>query len=223
MQPPVSTYTTPINTWIVEDNTLLRQALISLVDESEDIVCTADYSSVEELEIVMASISAAKLPDVVIMDIKLPGKDGISGTRELKQKFPDVAVVMLTSCDEADTIHHALQAGAITYILKGTAHEQALLAIRHAAQGSSLMHGSVSQKVFQYNSTYDGNEKYLLSKRELDVLEQMCDGLIQKDIADRLFISENTVNQHIRSIYHKLEVNTRAGAVAKALRERILS
>ena len=222
MQPLVSTLE-PINTWIVEDNNLLRQALVSLVDDSEDIVCTADYSSVEELEIVMASLSAAKLPDVVIMDIKLPGKDGISGTRDLKQKFPDIAVVMLTSCDEADTIYEALEAGAITYILKGTAHEQALLAIRQAAHGSTLIPGPVADKVLQYFTTYNGNEKYKLSKREMDVLKKMCDGLIQKDIAEALFISENTVNQHIRSIYQKLQVNTRAGAVAKALRERILS
>ena len=211
-----------INTWIVEDNLELREALKLIMEESEEVQCIGDFRSIELLLEHIKKTKPLELPQVVLMDIGLPGKNGIEGTQILKEKYPQISTVILTNTQDTDTIYYALQAGAMGYLIKGVSIEQTLLTIRQTAMGAMVMPAEVARKVGRFFEKVPASEEYGLTKRELEVLEKMCDALKQKEIADALFISTNTVGQHIRSIYEKLQVTTKAGAVAKAIRNRIV-
>lgn len=214
--------TSRVNTWIVEDNALFRGELISLIASSEDIYCSQDFCEVEQLEAFIESVEASNLPDVILMDINLPGKNGIEGTHAIKAYYPELSIVILTLHEKAEMIYDALRAGANGYLLKSMAFEETLTAIRLAARGGMMIPPAVAQKVWMYFNELSHNDSYNLTPRELEVLKKMCDGLTQKEIGNALFISENTVGQHVKMIYQKLHVHTRTGAVAKALRERLV-
>lgn len=218
-----------INTWVVEDNTNFREAIIRAIDRADDINCIDKFGSEAALDLVLKKAASNEtasltLPDVVLMDIKLHENEdaGIDLTGRLKSQFPEIAVVMLTSYDDNDKIYRAMCAGANSYLLKDEAFERTLPVIREAAEGGMLMPEAVAKKVRQYFSGVAQDNKYQLTKREFEVLQEMCEGLTQKEMAKKLHISENTVGQHVRSIYDKLQVHTRGSAVAKAFRERLV-
>ena len=222
MTDSITTDSTLISIWVVEDETLYLEELVDLIEETEGLVCTGTFGDIHELETYVRGVDADHLPHMVLMDIQLPGKSGIEGTRSLRARFPDLIIVMLTLRDDAETIFEALRAGASGYMLKGMPYDQTLAAIREAKRGGMLMPEGVASRVLGHFSSMPQKDDHQLTNREREVLEKMCDGLSQQAIADALFISTNTVNQHIKSIYHKLQVNTRAAAVAKALRTRIV-
>lgn len=212
-----------LSAWIVEDSKQFRKVLRSIIEETEDMQCTGEFASVEALEDHLNKANPLEVPAVVLMDIRLPGRSGIEGTRMLKERFPDLSIVILTLHHQEEMIYSALQAGAIGYLLKGGMEsDQMLMNIREAASGAMVMPAEIAKKVQQFFETSPKKDKYGLTRREIEVLQKMCDGLTQKDIGQALYISANTVGQHIRSIYHKLQVNTKAGAVAKAIRKRII-
>ena len=219
---PSTPPSSPIRIWIVDDHRNFRKEVISMVSDTADIKCVADFGSVERMIKHIETTPDLEVPRVVLMDVRLTGKSGIEGAQYLNEKVPDTNIVMLTLHQDAEIIYNALKAGAIGYLLKGMTVNQTLTAIRQAAQGVMMMPEQVAKKVRHFFSKLPDEADHNLTARELDVLEKMCDGLSQKDMAEALFISTNTVSQHIRSIYVKLQVNTRAGAVAKALRKRIV-
>jgi len=170
---------------------------------------------------------ASDLPDIVLMDIQMPVVDGIACTAELKRRFPQVKVIMLTTFDDDEKILEAIMAGASGYILKEEPAEQVYKAITETKEGGAAMSAGIALKVLnllrhplvQENGT---PVDFDITKRETEILEQLKNGLSYEKIASNLFISYGTVRKHIEHIYRKLQVNNKVDAVQKALRHRII-
>lgn len=215
-----------ITVWIAEDDISYKKSIKFVLDNARDMDCAHIFSSAEELLKSLKVTAEADHPDVILLDIHLPGSTGIDILPHVKEAAAEVAVVMLTIADETELVYQSFRRGASGYILKDAPVEQLLQAIREASRGGTLMPPAVAQKVLSYFKK-DYSEKndeplYGLSEREKDVLKQMGEGLSQKQIAAELFISPHTVNSHIQNIYGKLQVNSGIEAVAKAVRERLI-
>jgi DNA-binding NarL/FixJ family response regulator len=205
---------------IVEDDDQLRGEFTRLVEGASDLTLVSVSPSAEEA---LTTIPAAK-PDVVLMDVNLVDMNGIECTRRLKTARPDLQVVMLTSLESNDKIFESLQAGATGYVLKRSPGLQILEAVREVHGGGSPMSAAIARKVVQFFGR-QGNapapvaapaaELDRLSEREHSVLMALSEGQQYKEIADTLGISINTVRKYIKSIYEKLQVNTRLEAVRK--------
>ncbi len=206
----------PIKVAIVEDSEAVRTTLSRVIARAEGMQCVSVYSNAE------AAIEGlpADAPDVVLMDINLPGMNGVECVRRLKQLAPRVQVIMLTVYEDTDNIFNALAAGATGYLLKRTPRDELLAAIRDVLKGGSPMTTHIARKVVQsFQRTApvaDPTEN--LSEREQQVLDCLAQGLIYKEIAEKLGVSYETVHTYIRRIYEKLQVRTRTEAVAKFLR-----
>ena len=206
----------PITISIVEDNDKLRGTLARVLNRAEGFRCLSDYGNAEDA---LKDLPNVK-PEVVLMDINLPGMNGVECVRQLKQLLPAVQVMMLTVYEDTDNIFNALAAGATGYMLKRTPQRELLEAIREVHRGGSPMTTHIARKVvlsFQQTAASappTGN----LSAREQEVLDLLSKGLMYKEIADKLQISYETVHTYIRRIYEKLQVRTRTEAVAKFLR-----
>lgn len=200
---------------IVEDNAHFRNTLASVINRSEGFKCVGQYGSAEEaLEEIPKNV-----PDVVIMDINLPGMNGVECVAKLKKLCPNTQIMMLTVYEDTDNIFNALKAGATGYLLKRTTKDELLEAIRDIYRGGSPMTTNIARKVvqsFQKMETSSPTES--LSAREQEVLEYLAKGFLYKEIADKLGISYETVRTHIRRIYEKLQVRSRTEAVAKFLK-----
>ena len=209
----------PISVSIVEDNDKLRATLVKVIDRADGFRCTGDYGSAEDA---LAGLPKIK-PDVVLMDINLPGMNGVECVRQLKVLLPTTQVMMLTVYEDTENIFSALTAGASGYMLKRTPAKELLEAIRDVQRGGSPMTTHIARKVvltFQKSAaaTKAANELSELSEREQQVLDLLAQGLIYKEIAEKLGISYETVHTYIRRIYDKLQVRTRTAAVAMFLR-----
>lgn len=211
-----------IEVWIVEDNPTYRRGLARTLSMASGLSCSRQFDRAESL----FSALSEETPEVVMLDVQLPGMDGISALNQIRQDHPELRTVMLTSFDDSDKIFRAVCAGASGYLLKSARREEIARAIRDAFNGGAPMTPSVSRKVLDRFAEVPppggGHDDYALTDREKDILRLMADGLIKKEIADHLEISVHTVTTHIRSIYEKLHVNTNTGAVAKAIREDIV-
>jgi DNA-binding NarL/FixJ family response regulator len=203
---------------IVEDNDDFREALFHILQGTEGFRCIGQYQSVEE------AIKRLPKADVVLMDIGLPGKSGIEGARLVKQKYPDTQVIMLTVFDDDKNIFDAIVAGANGYILKKTPPAKLLLAIEEAAAGGMPMTPMVARQVVEMFKKHIPPEKenYSLTPREHEILSLLVDGMNYNMVAEKLFISLDTVRNHIRHIYEKLHVHSKSQAVAKALKHSIV-
>ena len=206
----------PISVSIVEDNDQLRETLARVIDRAEGFRCLSHFGSAE------AAIEALpkNKPDVVLMDINLPGINGVECVRQLKHLIPGTQVMMLTVYEDTENIFNALAAGAAGYLLKRTKSAELLEAIREVHRGGSPMTTHIARKVTQSfikagPSTQPAEN---LSQREQEVLDCLSQGFLYKEIADKLGISYETVHTYIRRIYEKLQVRTRTEAVAKFLR-----
>jgi len=210
----------PTTVSIVEDNEQLRDTLARLLNRAEGFKCLGDYGTAE---LALEAIPAAP-PNVVLMDINLPGLNGVECVRRLKQIIPTTQIVMLTAYEDTENIFNSLAAGASGYLLKRSKSSEILDAIREVQNGGSPMTAHIARKVvqsFQANATaaatpVESPEE--LSPREKEVLDLLSQGFMYKEIADKLGISFETVRTYIRRIYEKLHVRTRTEAVAKALR-----
>ncbi|MEI6074556.1 MAG: response regulator transcription factor, partial [Verrucomicrobiota bacterium] len=187
---------------IVEDDSHIRQILGSWLRGSKDFVCVSENRSGEAA---LVDIPRNK-PDVVLMDVNLPGMSGIDCVRQLKPKLPKTQFLMLTVYEDSDHIFNALAAGATGYLLKQTPCEELLAAIRQIYVGQSPMTGSIARMVVDTfrASKPQPTEEYNLTQREREVLELLARGYLYKEISDALKISVPTVNTHIRHIYEKL-------------------
>lgn len=197
---------------IVEDDPLLRSAFAQLVADDPELACAGAFGSGEDA----ASALPALAPHVVLMDINLPRMSGIDCARRLREVAPDIKIVMLTTFDDSDRVFESLKAGASGYVLKRASSDEIRRAVRDVCEGGAPMSGAIARKVlqfFQHNQA--APEVDLLTDRERAVLAALSQGLQYKEISDSLGISINTVRKHIRGIYDKLHVNTRADAVRK--------
>jgi DNA-binding NarL/FixJ family response regulator len=208
----------PIKVLIIEDNRPLQLALKSLIELSSDIVCVGESNNCPA-EI---SFSADQIPDVVLMDIDLPGVNGIDCTKKIKVRHPFVNVLILTVIESTDKIMEAICAGAAGYLMKSAEPEKILDSIRVVFRGGSPLTPSVARKIFENIYGEQGNpQKIPLNKREYEVLKGLVDGLSYKMIAAKHFISIDTVRTYIRSIYEKMEVHSRSEAVARAFKDKL--
>jgi DNA-binding NarL/FixJ family response regulator len=201
---------------IVEDNEKLRGTLARVLNRADGFECVSQYGSAEEALKELPKVT----PEVVLMDINLPGMNGVECVRQLKQILPKTQVMMLTVYEDTENIFNALAAGASGYMLKRTPSKELLEAIKDVQRGGSPMTMHIARKVVQsfQRKAETTSPTENLSEREQQVLDLLSQGLMYKEIADKLAISYETVHTYIRRIYEKLQVRTRTEAVAKFLR-----
>jgi DNA-binding NarL/FixJ family response regulator len=206
----------PINVSIVEDNEQLRATLARLINRSEGFHCVSQYATAEAA---LEGLPKDR-PHVVLMDINLPGLNGVECVRKLKQLAPEIPSVMLTAYEDTENIFNALAAGANGYLLKRAPRAELLEAIREVHRGGSPMTTHIARKVVQSFQRIEAPQQpgEALSAREQEVLDHLSQGFLYKEIADKMGISYETVHTYIRRIYEKLQVRTRTEAVAKFLR-----
>jgi len=202
---------------IVEDNEQLRTTLARVISRAEGFKCVSHYGSAE---VALEGLPRDN-PNVVLMDINLPGMNGVECVRQLKQRVPTIQVVMLTVYEDTENIFNALAAGASGYLLKRTKSAELLEAIREVNKGGSPMTTHIARKVTQsfIKAGLSPQATENLSQREQEVLEALSQGFLYKEIAEKLGISYETVHTYIRRIYEKLQVRTRTEAVAKLLKK----
>jgi len=210
-----------INVAIFEDNRNLREGLFQLIDGSDGFHCVGAYGNCDRL---VNHIEQSK-PDVVLMDIEMPGISGIEAVKILKENFPGVKILMETIFEDNDKIFNSICNGAEGYILKNTAPALILSAIKEIYEGGAPMTPSVANKVlkmFKKNSAEGSSNTFDLTDREKEILKFLVEGMSYKMIADTCFISIDTVSGHIKNIYKKLQVHSKGEAVAKAIRGKIV-
>jgi len=207
-----------IRVLIADDHRGVREGLRAILDAAPDLLPVGEATDGAEA----VRLVKENMPDVVLMDLRMPGMDGIEAIRQIKARYPDVQVVILTTYDDDDYIVRGLRAGARGYLLKDTGRKVLFEAIRAAARGESLLPSEVIDKVVAHLQGSQPVEPERLSKREGQVLSLLAEGATNKEIALQLSISERTVKAHVTSIFNKLGANSRAEAVSIALRSGLL-
>ena len=216
---PAPAQTAPLSVWLVEDNHTFRKTVARVLNQSEGLECAHEFANAEEA---LATLEGGALPDVVLLDVVLPGLDGIETVKRIKSLSPATRVIMLTVFDDHDKIFKAICAGASGYLLKTSPVEKIIASIREVHAGGAPMTPQVARSVLEmFGRLSLPQNDYGLTARERRILELMTQGLIKKEIADKLSLSYHTVDTHLRNIYTKLHVHTRTGAVSKALKERL--
>ncbi|MBS1919410.1 MAG: response regulator transcription factor [Bacteroidetes bacterium] len=204
---------------IYEDNTRLRQSLELLLSEETGFKVLAAFP---DCMMAISQMESLK-PELVIMDIDMPGKNGIEGVRLIKSSYPEIKVVMYTVFDDDNRIFDCICAGADGYLLKNTSPVKLLQALEELSEGGAPMSPFVAQKVFQYfRQNPSRQETFNLTEREKEILTLLVRGNSYKMIADKSSVSIDTVKKHLQNIYHKLHVNCGTEAVAKALQHKIV-
>lgn len=226
---PDPTVTAPLDArvWLVEDEPAFRETLAYLVEHAAGMRCARTFDRAEDALAALTDGNADGTadedgPDLLLLDVNLPGRSGIELAAEAKALCPEARVVMLTIRDDAETIFAALRAGASGYLLKNSPIDEIITGLQEALAGGMLMPAPVARKVLGFFAGAPGPADYGLTEREGEVLGLMVEGLIQKEIADRLCVSPSTVNGHVQRIYGKLHVRSGRAAVVKALRERLV-
>lgn len=210
-----------MNVIVFDDNEFRRESLALLINATANMACTGTFSDCSN---VLNDVSNAKA-DVVLMDIDMPNVNGIEGVKMIHDEFPKVHVLMQTVFDDDEKIFASICAGASGYILKKSTPAQVIQAIEDVYNGGAAMTASVAKQViraFQQNTFIENNEKIELSPREKEILGCLVKGLSHKMIASECHISHHTVNSHVKNIYEKLHVNSVAGAVVKALKQKLI-
>jgi len=206
---------------IFEDNRSLRESLFDLLESRTGFICVGAFAHCER---VIENIEET-LPDVILMDIELPVVSGIEAVRQIRERYPEVKILMETIFEEDEKIFLSICNGAQGYILKNTPPDGILNAIREIYEGGAPMTPIVASKVlrlFKTNLSRDPDESFQLSTREKEILKCLVEGMSYKMIADSCFISADTVNGHIKNIYKKLQVHSKSEAVVKAIKRRLV-
>jgi NarL family two-component system response regulator LiaR len=207
----------PIRVMLVDDHTMVRRGLATFLEVFDDLELAGEAADGEEA----IELCGRLLPDVVLMDLAMPEMDGVTATRVIRQRFPEVQVIALTSFKEAELIQNALQAGAIGYLLKDVTADELDEAIRAAHSGQATLAPAALQAMV-HAATQTPTPGYDLTKRERAVLALMVEGLNNTEIAERLVVSPSTIKSHVSHILRKLDVTSRTEAAALAVRHHIV-
>jgi DNA-binding NarL/FixJ family response regulator len=203
---------------IYDDHELPRESLSALLSQAEDMEC---IGVAENCNNVIDDMRRWR-PDIVLMDIEMPGVDGISGVRKIKKDFPSIRVIMQTVFEDEGRIFASLQAGAEGYILKNNSAEKIIQSIREVYAGGASMTPSVALQVMRYFNQAKSQVDYSLTQKEKEVLSLLSEGNSYKMVAGKLGISYTTVNSHIKNIYEKLHVHSLGEAVSMAIKNKIV-
>ncbi len=211
-----------ITVGIVEDDKDIRLGIQKYLSHQKDVLCEIAAESVEEF---LAKARETEFPDVILSDIGLPGMSGIDGMRLIKEQHPDVDIIMLTVYNDWQKIFDSLRAGASGYLLKNTPLSEIKKAIETVRAGGSVMSPEIARKVMEHFSTPSTVEQRtpesVLTPKEKEIVIGLVDGLSYKMLADRMNISIDTIRFHIKNIYKKLHVNSKAEVISKSLRGEI--
>jgi two-component system, NarL family, response regulator LiaR len=208
----------PIRVMLVDDHTMVRRGLATFLKVFDDLQLAGEAESGQAA----IQLCAAVLPDVILMDMVMPDMDGAAATRAIRQQFPQVQVIALTSFKEGDLVKKALEAGAIGYLLKDVSADELVRAIRAAHAGRATLSPEAAQSLVE-TANQPPAPGLDLTERELEVLALMVEGLNNTQIAGRLMVSSSTIKSHVSNILSKLGVASRTEAVALALRNHIVS
>jgi DNA-binding NarL/FixJ family response regulator len=206
--------------WIVEDDDHFGKQLSELINLSSMFVCEKVFRACEPM---LESLSEDVPPDILLMDIGLPGMSGIEGVRKAKTIAPAVQVVILTVFADTENIVQSISAGASGYLHKGSSLETIVESLKSILAGGAPINPQIAKTILEvFAHLSPPTNDYGLTPREKEVLTLLIDGLPKKQIADRLFVTFHTIDKHLRNIYGKLQVQSRSSAVAKVLKEHIL-
>ena len=213
----------PIRVAVVDDQELFRRGLTMLLGVEDDIEVVGEAGD----GVAATELAAATVPDVILMDVRMPKRSGIEACLAIKEIAPTARIIMLTVSDEEADLYDAVKNGASGYLLKDSSIDEVAQAVRVVADGQSLISPSMAIKLldeFKQMSRADRHQVPTprLTERELEVLKLVAQGLNNREIAKRLFISENTVKNHVRNILEKLQLHSRMEAVMYAVREKLL-
>ncbi len=209
-----------IHLWIIEDHKTYGERLARALNRLEGIDCTQRFTACEDA---FAALTTEPPPQVLLLDVGLPGVSGLEGIARLRQLAPNTAIVILTVFEEDDKIFRAICAGAAGYLLKTSSTEDIAAAIRSAAAGGSPINPHIARRVLEMFSKANAPHKdYGLTPRELDILKLLVSGSTIKDAAAQLGIGYYTADEYIRSVYVKLQVRSRGSAIAKAVKEGLV-
>ncbi len=213
----------PIQVAIFEDNKLMRNGYEAICNGTEGLHCCGAFADGNDLDFKISRTS----PDVILMDIEMPGIDGIAATRKILMQWPEMKILIQTVFEDDDKIFDAICAGASGYILKSTSPARLVEAIHEVHNGGSPMSPYIASRVLKLFQKFapvlqDDAEKFILSSREKEILFFMMEGHHLRTIAEKSFISYETVRTHVKRIYKKLHVASASEAVAKAIRQRLV-
>jgi len=213
-----------IKVLIVDDHALLREGLAKILSLDEDLEIIGEAGRGEEA----VNLARRLNPDVVLMDINMPGLNGIEATKLIKAELPRIGIIALTIHDDEEYIFELVRAGVSGYVLKDIQPERLIAAIKDVAQGKSVIHPDITAKLLgEFNRLSKRKARPTsfddLTERELDVLELIAKGMANRDIAQRLFISEKTVKNHITNIFRKLNVDDRTQAALYAIKNKLVN
>lgn len=212
--------TDPIQVWLIEDHKTYGERLARALNRLDGIACPRRFTACEDA---FAALTSETPPHVLLLDVGLPGINGIDALARLRQLAPMTAIVILTVFEDDDKIFRAICAGAAGYLLKTSSTEDIAAAIRSAATGGSPINPTIARRVLDMFSQANPPQKdYGLTPREKEILQHLVQGQSTKEAAARLEISYHTADGYIRDIYEKLQVNTRSGVVAKAVKEGLV-
>lgn len=207
--------------WILEDHQVFAKHVRRLLAGETDIDCPYHFSHPDELFDKLRFTT--ERPDVLLLDLGLPGRDGLQVLDEIRVALPELKVLILSAFDDRDRVYRAICNGASGYLLKTADPDEILNGIRDVMQGASALSPSIASMILQGFSRYGPVQKIEpLTAREEEVLRLLVQGFIKKEIADNLDISQHTVDMHLRSVYRKLHVRTQTEAVSKALRQGLV-
>ena len=208
---------------LFEDNPLLRDSLVQLINASEGLICTGAFPDCSNL---IRKVESAK-PDVILMDIDLPGMNGIEAVGQINQTYPDMVIIMQTVFNDNERIFQSITAGASGYLLKNTSPARILEAIREAATGGAPMTPSIAHKILDVfrskKPALPAKEQSQLNERQQEILECIFNGMSYKLIGEKLFVSVDTVRYHVKNIYEILHVHSRDELISKARGKSLLS
>jgi DNA-binding NarL/FixJ family response regulator len=200
---------------IVEDDDLIRESFVSLLNDNERFICIADYDNCEDAIRQLGEDD----PDLILMDIGLPGISGIEGIKRIKNMRPNIDILTVTVHDEGEKIFNALCAGATGYLTKNISPQKLIEAIDEVLNGGAPMSTNIARLVIR---SFQRSNDSPLTSRETEVLQHLSRGKSYTMIADELYINKETVRTHIKNIYQKLNVNSKAGAIEKATKDRLI-
>lgn len=208
-----------INLGIIEDEALIRESLVAYFSTNPTFKIRWAEESVEDF-LKVIKLSASQQPDILLLDIQLAGMTGLDGIRFIKEALPEVDIMMLTTFEDTDSIFKALQEGACSYISKRTPMKQIMEAALIVSRGGSFMSPTIARKVVEhFNPTQ--KKRPLLPQRQQEIVNGILDGLSYQEIADKLFISKETVRFHIKKVYKTLEISSKSELIKKSLRGEI--